>query len=563
MLTRISLTRSAACAAIGATLVALAAIDLGGQSPRFYRDDPIARVVDTVDASAVRPKSVNLVYDEARNLFGNPGDPDMNRRAMSINTIDEVPDSSWFTNRIISSHPVSVETVAWGLSSGDGPAAGVWTVVAGKSDGITPGFTVHDTAGVQWFIKFDPPNWHEMASGAEVVVTNLFTALGYNVPQNYVTRLRRENLVIGTRSRITAEDGGERHLTQRDVDRLLRMAAQDKDGSYRVLASRQLPGKAIGPFLYEGTRPDDPNDVVPHEHRRELRALRVFAAWTNHVDSKSINSLDTLIPHDGRTIVRHHLIDFGSTLGSASIKPREYDEGHHYIVDPGPTARGAISLGFYIPKFHFIDYPRFSSVGHFSAEGFDPPRWKPRVPNPAFRRARPDDTFWAARRVMAFTDEMIRAVVRTGQYSDPAAERHIADTLIARRDAIGRAWLTNVNPIVAPALDSNGRLTFGNAAVAANVAPAPQGYEAAWFGFDNTTQRATPLGGPVKATQMQVSAPDGLPTAAGSFVRVDIKAISPPHPSWERPVQAYFRRDDSGWTLVGFERLPDTATPSR
>ena len=43
-----------------------------------------------------------------------------------------------------------------------------------------------------------------------------------------------------------------------------------------------------------------------------------------------------------------------------------------------------------------------------SADGFDPPKWKPRVPNPAFRRARPDDTFWAARRVMAFTDEMIR-----------------------------------------------------------------------------------------------------------------------------------------------------------
>jgi hypothetical protein len=164
---------------------------------------------------------------------------------------------------------------------------------------------------------------------------------------------------------------------------------------------------------------------------------------------------------------------------------------------------------------------------------------------------------------MAFTDEMIRAVVRTGQYSDPAAERHIADTLIARRDAIGRAWLTDVNPIVAPALDSNGRLTFGNAAVAANVAPAPQGYEAAWFGFDNTTQRVTPLGGPVKATQMQMSAPDGLPTAAGSFVRVDIRATIPPHPSWERPVLAYFRRDTSGWTLVGFERLPDTTTPSR
>ena len=199
-----------------------------------------------------------------------------------------------------------------------------------------------------------------------------------------------------------------------------------------------------------GTRPDDPNDIVPHEHRRELRALRVFAAWTNHVDSKSINSLDTLVTENGRAVVRHHLIDFGSTLGSASVKPRDYDEGHQYIVDGGPTAKGIVAFGFYIPSFHFIDYPDFPSVGHFSAERFDPPKWKPRVPNPAFRRARPDDTFWAARRVMAFTDEMIRAAVRTGRYSDPAAEKHIADTLIARRDAIGRAWLTDVNPVIDP-----------------------------------------------------------------------------------------------------------------
>ena len=64
---------------------------MSGQRPAFYDDDPLARVVDTQDASKVQPKSVNLVYDESRNLFGNPGDPDMNRRAMSINTIDEVP----------------------------------------------------------------------------------------------------------------------------------------------------------------------------------------------------------------------------------------------------------------------------------------------------------------------------------------------------------------------------------------------------------------------------------------------------------------------------------------
>jgi hypothetical protein len=537
--------------------VTVISTSVSGQRPRFYNDDPIARVPDTQSASNVQPKEVNLVYDEARNLFGNPGDPDMNRRAMSINTIDEVPDSSWFTNRIIGGPPMTAADVAKGPDTGTGPAPGKWTVVSGKNDGVTPGFTITDSAGARWFIKFDPPKYQEMASGAEAAVTKLFHALGYHVPENHVTRLTRDNLVLGERARITAADGGERRLTEADIDGLLRIAAQDSDGSYRVIASKALTGKPLGPFLYVGTRPDDPNDVVPHEHRRELRGLRVFAAWTNHVDSKSINSLDMLVTENGKSVVRHHLIDFGSTLGSASIKPREFDEGHHYIYDPAEIGKGIVSLGLYVPSFHFVNYPNYPSVGHFSADRFDPPKWKPRVPNPAFRRARPDDTFWAARRVMAFTDEMIRAAVKTGQYSDPAAEKHIADTLIARRDAIGRAWLTDVNPVIDTALDASGALTFRNAAVAAGVAKAPASYEVSWFTFDNATGQTQAIGTATSTSNESAPAPSGLPTAAGSFIRVDIKAVDRAHPSWATPVHAFFQRTGAGWKLVGFERLPD------
>ncbi|MDQ3149322.1 MAG: hypothetical protein M3Q38_05295 [Chloroflexota bacterium] len=199
------------------------------------------------------------------------------------------------------------------------------------------------------------------------------------------------------------------------------------------------------------------------------------------------------------------------------------------------------------------------SVGHFSADRFDPAEWKPRVPNPAFIRARPDATFWAARRVIAFTDEMIRAAVRTGRYTDPAAEKHIADTLIARRDAIGRAWLTNVNPIVDPVLDGSGSLEVVNAAVTAGVAKAPAAYEFSWFAFDNATGTSTPIGAPVTSAGEQGTAPAGLPTANGAFVRVQIKAIDGAHPSWTVPVQAFLARNGQGWKLVGLERLADGA----
>jgi hypothetical protein len=158
---------------------------------------------------------------------------------------------------------------------------------------------------------------------------------------------------------------------------------------------------------------------------------------------------------------------------------------------------------------------------------------------------------------MAFTDEMLRAAVRTGRYPDPAAETHIAETLIARRDAIGRAWLTDVNPIVDPSLDASGSLRFVNAAVAAGVAKAPDSYEVAWFTFDNATGASTPIGEPAAVSGEQATAPASLPAMSGSFVRVEIRAVNPPHTSWTVPVQAYFARDGQAWKLVGFERLPD------
>ena len=404
----------------------------------------------------------------------------------------------------------------------------------------------------RWFIKFDPPKHPEMATGAEVVVTKLSHAFGYHVPENKLALVRRDELLLTEESTTVAMNGAERRMRQDDVDAVLRLAAKRPDGSYRVVASKALAGEAVGPFVFAGMRPDDPNDVVPHEHRRELRGLRAFAAWVNHVDAKALNSLDTLIEQDNRFVLRHHLIDFGSTLGSAAVKPREFDEGHMHIVEGRSLLARALSFGFLVHPFEQIRYRRIPSVGHFSAARFDPDRWKPRVPNPAFLRARADDLFWGARRVMAFTDEMIAAAVASASYTDPRAARHITETLIARRDLIGRAWLSNVNPIVDPSYDGR-RLTFKNAAVEAGVAPRPTGYRTTWFSFDNATGESTQLS-ETTATDAPVPSPDAV-VSTSAFVRVDVAAMEGAPKPWTVPVSIYFRRNASGrWDLVGFER---------
>src|SRR5262245_27150986 len=109
-------------------LLALTVIGLWGAAGKFYPDDPILREPETRDASKAQPWEIDLAWDLVTNLFTRPGDPAENVRAKNINTIDEVPDSSWFTNRILAG-PLSVEAVVRGPITGSGPAPGIWTII--------------------------------------------------------------------------------------------------------------------------------------------------------------------------------------------------------------------------------------------------------------------------------------------------------------------------------------------------------------------------------------------------------------------------------------------------
>jgi hypothetical protein len=524
-----------------------------GATVKFYDDDPVWVERDHQDASGVSPVEIDLAVDFVYNLFWKPGDPTPNVRARNVNTVDEVPDSSWFTNRL-GHRAMTAGEIAKGPDTATGPAPGQWTV-GSKSDGVTPGFTVRDATGQRWFLKFDPPGYRGMATGTEVVVTKLMWALGYYVPENRIAFLRQEQLVVGEGSRFTPPGGKPRPMQTSDIAMVLKHAEREPDGSYRILASKALEGTPVGRILFYGTRPDDPNDVIPHEHRRELRGYGVFAAWLNHVDAKAINSLETLIKENGRSFVRHNLLDFGSTLGSASVAPRAHWEGYEYLTEPATTWRQMLGFGFYFPKWHTIDFYEAPSIGRLPRDNtrFDPERWKPRVPNQAFVRARPDDKFWAAQKLVALTDDMLRAAVRTGEFGDPKSEEFLVKALAERRDAIGRAYLTAINPIADPALDSAGVLTFRNAAVDAGFAKGPEGYRAIWHVFDNVTQESRRIG-ETSAAGPRLQAPAGLLAASGVFIKVELSALGGPNPSWQTPVHAYFRRLTAGWGLVGFER---------
>jgi hypothetical protein len=550
------LTRSSgACAIAACCAVVILTGSLAGAGRKFYDDDPLAREPETQDASGVQPWEIDLAFDLSLNLFARPGDPTPNVRALNINTIDEVPDSSWFTNRILA-RPVSVDEATQGPLSGSGPAPGTWVVTRAKEAGVSPGFTVEDANQVTWFISFDPRGYPEGATASILVANKIFWTLGYWQIENYLISVRPEQLVIGDSAIVRPPSGKLRPMKPSDIEDVFGRAQPSADGSYRAVAARAAPGKALGGFRYHDTRPDDPNDVIPHEHRRELRALKVFGAWTNLVDMKAGNTLDTLVTADGRAVVRHYLQDVGSTFGMGALAPLEYDEGWEHLFQGETALKRLLTLGFFIQPWQTVPYPENRAVGRFEGAVFDPTAWKPRAATAAFLRARNDDNFWAARRVMAFSDEMIRALAEQGRYSDPKDARLLGDVLIQRRDAVGRAYLSAVNPLVNFAMSAAGELTFENAAVKAGMATEPAGgYSVTWARFDNENGTDAVLG-TQSTTGGRVQASVTLPAAPGSFIKVQVSAVQPVHASWAVPVDVYFRRNPAGWVLVGLERLP-------
>src|SRR5262245_4433954 len=115
------------------------------QGPRFYPDDPLARDPESQDASKAAPYDQSQMYE----LFFNSGHKASGLRSMNINTVDEVPDSSWFTNRI-GTRPITTAEITRGANVGTPPDPSKWVLTREKTSGAHPGFTATDAKGETW-----------------------------------------------------------------------------------------------------------------------------------------------------------------------------------------------------------------------------------------------------------------------------------------------------------------------------------------------------------------------------------------------------------------------------
>jgi hypothetical protein len=326
------------------------------------------------------------------------------------------------------------------------------------------------------------------------------------------------------------------------------------------VASKAVPGKVVGPHKYFGTRPDDPNDVIPHEDRRELRGYRVFSAWLNHDDSRSLNSLASYVREEGRGYLRHYLQDFSSMLGSGSdwrraIAPQNPRAGNEYILSLSPMLKTLFTLGIWERPWYRARYEVYPQVGAIEADFFRPEDWRPEFPNAAFDRMRAEDAFWAGRIVSKFDEAAIRRILTEADYRAPQAEDHLARMILRRRDKV-LAWCFRMtNPLADFVLEdwpTGLRLRFTHYGEDAGLGRV-SGYEYQWFRFDNRSQAKAPLSPAAQSTLRSLPVPTDRP----EYLMVRIRSVGggEANAAWGKAVEVYLRTAGQ-LSVVGIDREP-------
>jgi hypothetical protein len=254
------------------------------------------------------------------------------------------------------------------------------------------------------------------------------------------------------------------------------------------------------------------------------------------------------------------LLDFGSTLGSASYFPKVPRMGYSYIIDLKEMSGPFFTLGLYQPRW--LEHPApiaHPAVGRFESEMFTPTGWKPVFPLTSFQHMDDADAFWAAKIVMSFTEEQIRALVRIGQLGDPKAEELIVRTLLERQRKIGRYAFAQANPLDGLRISSAAayqQLEFEDLALNYHFAePANTLYYYA----------LSPLGddrmlGPLRSTRAQRIPLDEffrLAQQAGrsnSLFAITIGVRRAERDFLDRRAKVFLEKDASGFRLRGWQR---------
>jgi hypothetical protein len=498
----------------------------------------------------------NMVFRPLAEVFA----VEASTEAVNVNALDEVPDSAWFTNRL-GAKPMAPDEFARGACRTEqllDPALvsdGGWLIDQGKPNGASPGFRVTIPGKGRYLFKSDAPV-AERPSAASVIGATVYHAAGFFTSCEQVIYFKPSLLKLKPGLRYTANFGGEKAFDQAALDAIVSKLPRH-GGLVRMQASAWLPGLPIGPFRYEGTRGDDPNDIIPHQHRRELRGGRLLAAWINHFDAREQNTMDCWLADGpepkapGKVI--HYYLDTSDSLGSEwawdGISRRL---GHSYIFDWGDVTADFLTLGIPLRPWDLVTRkPGYELFGYFTVEHFEPEAWKMEYPNAAFSRMTERDGAWMARILARFTPAMVRKLAELGRFSDPGNTAYLASVLEGRLVRILERYLTRLSPLSELGVDAGYRLCGVDLARQRQLAPAGTYHYAAKL-EDGTHLRTTVLGQGQLCIDLPRVAPKESQPLRYRTVRIESSAAAAP-----LVAHLYDLGPTQGHRLVGIERPAD------
>ena len=378
--------RTAVSLAVALALLAIASCEY--RPARFAGRPPVGSVADDapIPVPRTRPLLEAVYYPEVylrRELVG-ALDPSRHPYAADANSLDQVPRSSWYD-------PVDPADPWRGYV--DGPPLEPLTPVANRPTSGQPDATVVvDARGLRYELQPDLPMHPEVRTAAAAVSSRLLRALGYRTPEVWIT---------------TAPQG------------------------WRVSATRWPVGVDLGPTPMRTTRPDDPNDVLPHPDRRSLRSLGLVAAWLQLTRLPPRLLRDVYVGSPGHGHVQHHIVGLDGALGAATLLDAldmaadpDREEADFFFrlgtlglspkpeqLIPRPPARG---LGWLPPAV---------APGDFSVS----PPFEP------FDRIQAADAYWVAKRLAALPDSTIDQAIADGKLYTAAARSALGRILRSRR----------------------------------------------------------------------------------------------------------------------------------
>jgi len=358
--------------------------------------------------------------------------------ALNSNNFGEVADSTWFENRIGRFEMSPRDVVSFGALE-EPDWSGKLAVTYLNMVTNPPFMLAQDRRGDTYAIRFDLPEYGESIAALDLIAQRVMSAAGYNVPKAGIFMLGRGDFKVASDADIILNQHEKRSLTDDDLLDVITRHEAKKMGKMRSIVFEWAEGDTLGPFAFRGKRGDDKNDRIPHEHRRELRGLRVFLEFLGRADTDTLFPLDTFISDGGdKGYIKHYV---ASTI---HVGKKPINQKYKFKITPSPRL-GDSSWAF----------TKDEPLSDRKAGEYTPGRWIPRYSNLAFQNLTNADAFWASKIIMHFSDDVLHAIVAEAYAGQKQRAQKLAE-LIDRRDKTLKYWFGRIPPLEYFQLTKNG-----------------------------------------------------------------------------------------------------------